>query len=98
MAKKQKKPKKQSKSWELYDLSSGLQRKRKFCLKCGPGFFLAEHNNRTTCGKCGYVEFKGQQQETKQEVTQEKQSDEKPAEDKSEKSEQKENTSEEKTE
>ena len=94
MAKKQKKPKRQSKSWELYDTSSGLQRKRKFCPKCGPGFFLAEHKNRTTCGKCEYVEFKGKpQQETKQELSQEKH-----AEDKLEESEQKEETSEEKTE
>ena len=68
MAKKQKKPKRQSKRWEFYDTSSGLQRKRKFCPKCGPGFFLAEHKNRTTCGKCEYVEFKGKpQQETVQE-------------------------------
>ena len=92
MPKKQKKPKKQSKRWEFYDTSSGLQRKRKFCPKCGPGFFLAEHNNRTTCGKCGYVEFKVKQQQAKQESTQEKQSDEKPPEGKSEK---KEETSEE---
>ena len=91
MAKKQKKPKKQSKKWEFYDISSGLKRKKKFCPKCGLGFFLAEHNNRITCGKCGYVEFKGRQQET----TQEKQSDEKSAEDKSE---HKEENSEEKTE
>ena len=76
MAKKQKKPKKQSKTWEFYDTSSGLTRKRKFCLKCGPGFFLAEHNNRNTCGKCKYVEFKGKQQET----TKEKQLDNPPEE------------------
>ena len=63
MAKKQKKPKRHSKRWELYDTSSGLQRKRKFCPKCGQGFFMAEHANRVTCGKCGYVEFKGKQQE-----------------------------------
>ena len=74
MAKKQKKPKKQSKMWELYDASSGLQRKRKFCPKCGPGFFMAEHNNRITCGKCSYVEFKGKpQQEIKQEKVEETQ-------------------------
>ena len=77
MTKKQKKPKKQIKRWEFYDASSGLQRKRKFCPKCGPGFFLAEHNNRTTCGKCGYVEFKRKQQETKQESNQENKSEQK---------------------
>lgn len=87
MAKKQKKPKKQSKCWEFYDASSGLQRKRKFCPKCGPGFFLAEHKNRTTCGKCGYVEFKGKQKEIKQESNQETQSNKTLTEDKSEKKE-----------
>jgi small subunit ribosomal protein S27Ae len=81
MAKKQKKPKKHSKRWELYDISSGLQRKRKFCPKCGPGLFMAEHKNRTTCGKCGYVEFKGKpQKETVQEPSAETQEQEKPAE------------------
>ena len=31
--------------------------KNKSCPKCGQGFFLAQHNNRLTCGKCGYVEM-----------------------------------------
>jgi len=33
-------------------------RKRKFCPRCGEGVFLAEHNDRLSCGKCGYTEFK----------------------------------------
>jgi len=28
------------------------------CPKCGDGVFLAEHKDRTSCGKCGYTEFK----------------------------------------
>ncbi|MDO8480476.1 MAG: 30S ribosomal protein S27ae [Nanoarchaeota archaeon] len=31
-------------------------RKNKFCPKCGPESFLANHKDRLTCGKCGYVE------------------------------------------
>ncbi|MBI5226613.1 30S ribosomal protein S27ae [Candidatus Micrarchaeota archaeon] len=31
---------------------------RKNCPKCGPGFHLAEHKNRRTCGKCAYMETK----------------------------------------
>ncbi len=31
---------------------------RKHCPKCGPGVFMAEHENRVSCGKCGYTEFK----------------------------------------
>ena len=33
-----------------------IERKNKFCPKCGPGFFMAKHKDRTTCGKCGYME------------------------------------------
>ena len=35
-----------------------LVRKKKFCPKCGPGVFLAEHKDRVSCGNCGYTEFK----------------------------------------
>ncbi|MCX6804082.1 MAG: 30S ribosomal protein S27ae [Candidatus Diapherotrites archaeon] len=42
---------------EKYDISTGvLKRKGKFCPKCGPGVFLAEHKDRYSCGKCGYME------------------------------------------
>ncbi|MFP3299568.1 MAG: 30S ribosomal protein S27ae [Thermoplasmatales archaeon] len=44
---------------ELYSVENGkLVRKRKFCPKCGPGVFLAEHENRLSCGRCGYTEIK----------------------------------------
>lgn len=44
---------------EKYDVSSGvLKRKSKFCPKCGPGVFLAEHKDRNSCGNCGYMEKK----------------------------------------
>lgn len=33
-----------------------LQRKNQFCPKCGVGTFLANHKDRKTCGKCGYME------------------------------------------
>jgi len=45
---------------KVYDLSSGIKRKNKFCPKCGEGFFLAAHKDRLTCGKCGYSEIKKQ--------------------------------------
>jgi ubiquitin-small subunit ribosomal protein S27Ae len=35
-----------------------LTRTKKHCPKCGPGVFMAEHENRVSCGKCGYTEFK----------------------------------------
>jgi len=42
-----------------YDVKDGkLIRKNRTCPKCGPGVFLAEHDNRVSCGKCGYAEIK----------------------------------------
>ncbi|BAB59623.1 ribosomal protein small subunit S31 [Thermoplasma volcanium GSS1] len=44
---------------ELYEIADGkLVRKHRFCPRCGPGVFLAEHADRFTCGRCGYTEFK----------------------------------------
>lgn len=35
-----------------------INRVRRHCPKCGPGVFLGDHNNRFSCGNCGYTEFK----------------------------------------
>jgi len=44
---------------EQYEVVDGkIKRKKEFCPECEPGVFLAEHNNRTSCGKCGYTKFK----------------------------------------
>ncbi len=41
-----------------YDIQGdSAGRKNSFCVKCGPGFFLAKHSDRVVCGKCGYVEI-----------------------------------------
>jgi len=34
-----------------------IERKKKSCPKCGPGVFLANHEDRLACGRCGYTEF-----------------------------------------
>ena len=58
MAKRQRKPKKSVKAYSFFVKDGdGLKRVRKSCPKCGRGFFLAQHSNRLTCGKCRYVEF-----------------------------------------
>jgi len=31
---------------------------KKYCPRCGPGFMMADHKDRISCGKCGYTEFK----------------------------------------
>jgi small subunit ribosomal protein S27Ae len=42
-----------------YKVEGGaLTRQRPACPKCGAGTFLAVHANRTSCGNCGYTEFK----------------------------------------
>ncbi len=44
---------------EIYKLDNNkVVRSKKNCPRCGQGVFLAEHENRSTCGKCGYTEFK----------------------------------------
>jgi ubiquitin-small subunit ribosomal protein S27Ae len=35
-----------------------LERVKKSCNKCGEGYFMAEHKDRYSCGKCGFTEFK----------------------------------------
>jgi len=43
---------------ELYDIKGdALIRKKKFCPKC-EGAFMADHEDRFACGRCGYTEFK----------------------------------------
>jgi ubiquitin-small subunit ribosomal protein S27Ae len=32
-------------------------RSKRDCPRCGKGVFMAEHDNRNTCGKCGFTEF-----------------------------------------
>ncbi len=44
---------------EIYEVEDDeVERKRKICPRCGAGVFLADHDNRYSCGKCGYTEFK----------------------------------------
>jgi small subunit ribosomal protein S27Ae len=43
----------------LYEIQGeSLTRTHKSCPKCGAGVFLAEHDNRRSCGRCGYSESK----------------------------------------
>ena len=62
MADKEKQPKQKTPriaKKDYYKFEGGkVTRTRKHCPKCGPGVFMAEHENRVSCGKCGYTEFK----------------------------------------
>ncbi len=43
--------------WKCYSIEGGkLVRKKRICPRCGS--FMAEHEDRYTCGNCGYTEFK----------------------------------------
>jgi ubiquitin-small subunit ribosomal protein S27Ae len=46
------------KVYKYYKVSGdSLERVNITCPKCGPGFFMANHKNRKTCGKCHYSEL-----------------------------------------
>lgn len=41
----------------LYKVAGeSVERTHRPCPKCGPGIFLADHENRRSCGRCGYSE------------------------------------------
>ncbi len=43
---------------QYYKIEDGkLVRTHKQCPKCGPGIFMAQHQGRQACGKCGFTEF-----------------------------------------
>jgi len=35
-----------------------LRRLLPFCERCGPGYFMANHGDRYTCGHCGFTRYK----------------------------------------
>lgn len=50
---------KESQASKFYEIKGDkLVRTHKACPKCGPGVFLAQHEDRSHCGKCGFTEKK----------------------------------------
>jgi ubiquitin-small subunit ribosomal protein S27Ae len=35
-----------------------VTRLRPLCERCGPGYFMADHHDRYTCGHCGFTRYK----------------------------------------
>jgi small subunit ribosomal protein S27Ae len=58
--KQEKKAKKEEKGIHaIYKLEGDkVTRLRPTCERCGPGYFMADHNDRYTCGHCGFTRYK----------------------------------------
>lgn len=57
--KPEKKRKEEKGVFTLYKIEgTKAVRLRPICERCGPGYFMAEHNNRFTCGHCGFTRYK----------------------------------------
>jgi small subunit ribosomal protein S27Ae len=58
--KKQAKVKKKEKAaYTRYKIDEkGLTRMRPYCERCGPGYFMADHGDRFSCGHCGFTRYK----------------------------------------
>lgn len=42
-----------------YKIEKGkLKRLLPFCERCGPGYFMADHGDRYSCGHCGLTKYK----------------------------------------
>jgi small subunit ribosomal protein S27Ae len=37
---------------------NGIVRVLPTCDRCGPGYFMADHGNRYSCGHCGFTRYK----------------------------------------
>ncbi len=62
--KAEKKKKKEKGIFNHYKIDeNNLTRLRPFCERCGPGYFMADHGNRFTCGHCGFTRYKQQNQQ-----------------------------------
>jgi small subunit ribosomal protein S27Ae len=57
--KPEKKKKKEKGVFTLYKVEAEkVIRLRPTCERCGPGYFMADHGNRYTCGHCGFTRYK----------------------------------------
>ena len=53
------KKKKSKGAYVHYKVEEGkLKRMLPFCERCGPGYFMADHGDRYTCGHCGFTRYK----------------------------------------
>jgi ubiquitin-small subunit ribosomal protein S27Ae len=66
MADKKKAQKGEVAVYKFYKVQGDITiRSKRDCPRCGKGVFMAEHNDRHTCGKCGFTEFSHREQSKK---------------------------------
>jgi len=57
--KAERKKRKEKGVYTLYKIENDkIVRLRPICERCGPGYFMADHGNRYTCGHCGFTRYK----------------------------------------
>jgi len=57
--KPEKKKKKEKKAFSLFKIENAkIARVLPTCERCGPGYFMADHGDRYTCGHCGFTRYK----------------------------------------
>jgi small subunit ribosomal protein S27Ae len=57
--KKADKKKAEKGTYALYKIEGEkVTRLRPTCERCGPGYFMAKHQDRYTCGHCGFTRYK----------------------------------------
>jgi small subunit ribosomal protein S27Ae len=57
--KAEKKKKEEKGAYTLYKIEGDKAvRLRPTCERCGPGYFMADHHDRYTCGHCGFTRYK----------------------------------------
>lgn len=51
--------KKEQGTYHIYKIEGDkVTRLRPTCERCGPGYFMADHHDRYTCGHCGFTRYK----------------------------------------
>lgn len=57
--KAEKKKREEKGAFKLYKLDKDkVLRLRPTCERCGPGYFMADHGDRYSCGHCGFTRYK----------------------------------------
>ncbi|MEM3704110.1 MAG: 30S ribosomal protein S27ae [Candidatus Bathyarchaeia archaeon] len=57
--KTEKRKKKDKGVYTIYKVETDkIVRQRPTCERCGPGYFMADHGDRYSCGHCGFTRYK----------------------------------------